>query len=249
MTTCWGCRGWSLWLTIANAQPGLPAWAGTRKVEPIWILLKQETLSDQLGHMQVCTSLQSDSHASTPQLIAINNGWLTFRVIISSINFCLPPRELLPRFKKNNNNSHDSVYYAVIMTKVNTRVHPVHLMNVDWAPGGRRPSDQASVLGLWVRHLDCLLLYLLIFLLWCIILSWSLMRSSDCEMMPLTGHEGAVLSVAMMTERACVFTASQDGTIRMWKAGRCERVFHGKWCDPAENIYTFIHHSGRHIKT
>ena len=54
------------------------------------------------------------------------------------------------------------------------------------------------------------------------------MRSSDREMMPLTGHEGAVLSVAMMTERACVFTASQDGTIRMWKAGRCERVFHGK---------------------
>ena len=25
--------------------PGLPRWAGTRKVEPIWILLKQETVS------------------------------------------------------------------------------------------------------------------------------------------------------------------------------------------------------------
>jgi len=25
--------------------PGLPGWAGTRKVEPIWILLKQETVS------------------------------------------------------------------------------------------------------------------------------------------------------------------------------------------------------------
>ena len=25
--------------------PGLPGWAGTRKVKPIWILLKQETLS------------------------------------------------------------------------------------------------------------------------------------------------------------------------------------------------------------
>ena len=31
-------------------------------------------------------------------------------------------------------------------------VHPVHLMNVDWAPGGRQPSDQASRLGLWVRR-------------------------------------------------------------------------------------------------
>jgi len=31
----------------------------------------------------------------------------------------------------NNNNSHDNVYAAVIMTKVIARVHPVQLMNVD----------------------------------------------------------------------------------------------------------------------
>jgi len=37
--------------------PGLPGWAGTRKVKPIWIWLKQ-----------VCTSLQTDNHASTPPL-------------------------------------------------------------------------------------------------------------------------------------------------------------------------------------
>jgi len=36
---------------------GLPGWAGTRKVKPIW---------HQLGHMQVCTSLQTDNHTSTP---------------------------------------------------------------------------------------------------------------------------------------------------------------------------------------
>ena len=29
---------------------------------------------------------------------------------------------------------------------------PVHLMNADWAPGGRWPSDQANRLGLWVRR-------------------------------------------------------------------------------------------------
>jgi len=49
----------------------------------------------------------------------------------------------------NNNNSHENVYGAIIMTKVIARVHPVHLMNVDWAPGGCQPSDQASRLGLW----------------------------------------------------------------------------------------------------
>ena len=48
--------------------PGLPGWADTRKVKPIWILLKQETSEwqwHQLGHMQVCTSLQTHNHAST----------------------------------------------------------------------------------------------------------------------------------------------------------------------------------------
>jgi len=35
---------------------------------------------------------------------------------------------------------------------VTARVHPVHLMNADWALGGRQPSDQANRLGLWVRR-------------------------------------------------------------------------------------------------
>ena len=34
-------------------------------------------------------------------------------------------------YANNNNNSHDNVYGAVVMTKVIARVHPVHLMNVD----------------------------------------------------------------------------------------------------------------------
>jgi len=50
---------------------GLPRSAGTRKVKSIWILLKardSEWQWHQLGHMQVCTSLQTDNHASTPPL-------------------------------------------------------------------------------------------------------------------------------------------------------------------------------------
>jgi len=31
----------------------------------------------------------------------------------------------------NNNDSHDNVYGAVIMTRVIARVQPVHVMNVD----------------------------------------------------------------------------------------------------------------------
>ena len=37
-----------------------------QQVKPVWILLKQETVSGP--YMQVCTSLQTDNHASTPPL-------------------------------------------------------------------------------------------------------------------------------------------------------------------------------------
>jgi len=46
--------------------PGLPGRAGIRKVKPIWILLKQETVSG--SGMQVSTLLQTDNHANTPPL-------------------------------------------------------------------------------------------------------------------------------------------------------------------------------------
>jgi len=48
--------------------PGLP---GTRKVKPIWILLKQEAVSGSgiiWAIYQVCTFLQADNHTSTTPL-------------------------------------------------------------------------------------------------------------------------------------------------------------------------------------
>jgi len=36
--------------------PGLPKWAGTRKVKPIWILLKQETVSGSSISWTICKS-------------------------------------------------------------------------------------------------------------------------------------------------------------------------------------------------
>jgi len=47
-----------------------------------------------------------------------------------------------------HNNSSANIYDAVIMTKAIARLHPVHLMNADLAPGGRQLSDQAKQLGL-----------------------------------------------------------------------------------------------------
>jgi len=36
--------------------PGLPGWAGTRKIKPIWILLKQETVSGSGISWAICKS-------------------------------------------------------------------------------------------------------------------------------------------------------------------------------------------------
>ena len=59
--------------------PGLPGWAGTRNVKPVWILLQARDSEWQwhhLGHMQVCTSLYTDNHASTlPPLSFLQTGF------------------------------------------------------------------------------------------------------------------------------------------------------------------------------
>ena len=49
----------SLWYPhthLAGLCPGLPRWAGTRKVKPIWILLKRETVSGSGISWAICKS-------------------------------------------------------------------------------------------------------------------------------------------------------------------------------------------------
>jgi len=46
--------------------PGLPGWAGTRKVKPIWILLKQEIMSGSEIHWAICKSAPCSRQITTP---------------------------------------------------------------------------------------------------------------------------------------------------------------------------------------
>ena len=46
--------------------PGLPWWAGTRKVKPIWILLKQETVSGSGISWAICKSAPRSRQITTP---------------------------------------------------------------------------------------------------------------------------------------------------------------------------------------
>ena len=46
--------------------PGLPGWASTRKVKPIWILLKQETASGSGISLAICKSALRSRQITTP---------------------------------------------------------------------------------------------------------------------------------------------------------------------------------------
>jgi len=43
----------------------------------------------------------------------------------------------------------------------------------------------------------------------------------------IIGHEAAVWGVAVMPEGGYMLTASADKTIKLWKAGKCERTYTG----------------------
>jgi len=47
--------------------PGLPRWASTRKVKPIWILLKQETVSGSGFSWVVCKSASRSRQITMPE--------------------------------------------------------------------------------------------------------------------------------------------------------------------------------------
>ena len=51
---------------INGLFPGLPGWAGTTKVKPIWILLKQETVSGSGISWAVCKSAHCSRQKTTP---------------------------------------------------------------------------------------------------------------------------------------------------------------------------------------
>ena len=46
--------------------PGLPSWAATRKVKPIWILLKQETVNGSGISWAICKSAPRSRQITTP---------------------------------------------------------------------------------------------------------------------------------------------------------------------------------------
>ena len=51
---------------LTALRPGLPGWAGTRKIKPIWILLKQETVSGSGISWALCKSAPRSRQINKP---------------------------------------------------------------------------------------------------------------------------------------------------------------------------------------
>ena len=51
---------------LTALHTGLPGWAGTRKVKPVWILLKQETVSGSGISWAICKSASRSRQITTP---------------------------------------------------------------------------------------------------------------------------------------------------------------------------------------
>ena len=51
---------------LTASFPGQPGWAGTRKEKPIWILLKQETVSGSGIRWAICKSAPCSRQTTTP---------------------------------------------------------------------------------------------------------------------------------------------------------------------------------------
>ena len=55
-----------LYICLTALCPGLPRWAGTRKVNPIWILLEQETVGGSGISWAICKSAPRSRQITTP---------------------------------------------------------------------------------------------------------------------------------------------------------------------------------------
>ena len=87
---CWNILGWHASSTCVFSQkmhthartrarltplcPGLPRWAGTRKVKPIWIILKQHTVSGSGMSWAICKYAPHSRQITTPPLSFLQAG-------------------------------------------------------------------------------------------------------------------------------------------------------------------------------
>ena len=109
--------------------PGLPGWAPARKVEPIWILLKQETVSGSGISWAICKSAPCCRQITMPAPYhSVFTGQMPF----------LPPNQQRQRTEGSETETEHS---ETSSTRRNKRCKYVHMLTCTWvgtwAPRGR----------------------------------------------------------------------------------------------------------------
>ena len=134
---CIGCM-WHTHTRLTALCPGLPRWAGTTKVKPIWILLEQETVSGTGIGWAICKSAPRTKKITMPAPHhSVFTGWMPF----------LPPNQQCQ--------STEGIWDACDVTKKirkwQTHSDTIADAGVGWQlfvgmqPAIWRPTDEASV--------------------------------------------------------------------------------------------------------
>jgi len=136
MLTCHTYVGISTYTRLMALFPVLARWAGTRKVKPIWILLKQETVSGSGISWATCKSaprstrsLESDATVRADYSLTTTTSLQTTTPAPHRSGFYRP--DALPVAqasvkslnKKNKTNKHKSSYLTSQSLKVSVRNH------------------------------------------------------------------------------------------------------------------------------
>ena len=115
--------------------PGLPGWAGTRKVKPIWISPKQETVSGSGIIWAICKSAPRSRQTMTPAPHrSVFTGWITF----------LPPNQSTEGISKMNKNTRENF----ALWSESSRERKFHRAKVPgmFSPGTFVPRSEKSII-------------------------------------------------------------------------------------------------------
>ena len=122
---------------LTDLFPGLHGWAGTRKVKPIWILLKQETVSGSGISWDTCKSAPRSRQITTP---APHHSVFTGRMPF------LPPNQ--QRQSTEGTSVHTYIHTNLYSAK--NREDVQQSIDIAWRPG---PQQQTRCSG-WDRQTD-----------------------------------------------------------------------------------------------
>ena len=102
--------------TFNGPFPGLRRWAGTRKVKPIWILLKQETVSGSGISWDICKSAPCSRQTTIPvPYHSVFTGRMPF---------------LLPNQQRQSTRAYSKEFSGCTISKVHVWCHALTLSKV-----------------------------------------------------------------------------------------------------------------------